>query len=191
MSLAEEMERLEERPERPAGRVIVITGAMAAGKSTVAELLARRLERSAHIRGDSFRRMIVNGQAELTPDPTAEALAQRRMRYRLAGHVADAYAAEGFDAIVQDVIVGPDLPAFVQQITTPDRYLIVLSPSVSVLEWREQQRKKQHDVHFSAGAMDNTLRRETERIGYWLDSSAQSPEETVDDILENLPRARV
>ena len=191
MSLAEEFERVGERPAPATGRVIVITGAMAAGKSTVAELLATRLDKSVHIRGDSFRRMIVNGRAEMTLDPTPEALAQRRLRYRLAGNVADAYAAEGFDSIVQDVIVGPDLPRFVEQIQTPDRYLIVLSPSVSVLEWREQQRKKQHDVHFSAGAMDNTLRRETDKIGYWLDSSAQSPEETVDDILSHLDRARV
>lgn len=191
MSLSEEIQRLDDRPAPAQGRVIVITGAMAAGKSTVAELLADRLAKSVHIRGDAFRRMIVNGEAEMTLDPTPEALAQRRMRYRLAGQVADGYAAEGFDAIVQDVIMGPDLSAFVDQIATEERYLIVLSPSVTVLEWREQQRKKQQDVHFSAGAMDNTLRMETEKIGYWLDSSAQSPEETVEDILEHLTQARV
>lgn len=191
MSVAEQLDRLGERPPVTAGRVIVITGAMAAGKSTVAELLATKLDRSVHIRGDSFRRMIVNGRAEMTPDPTPEALAQRRLRYHLAASVADSYAAEGFDAIVQDVIVGPDLPAFVDQISATERHLIVLSPSVSVLEWREQQRKKSAEMYVSAGAMDNTLRRETDHIGYWLDSSAQTPEETVEDILTNLDRARV
>ena len=54
----------------PRGRVIVITGAMAAGKSTVAELLARRLPRSVHIHGDIFRTMIVNGRADMTPNPS-------------------------------------------------------------------------------------------------------------------------
>lgn len=191
MALTDVVGRLEDRPEVPRGRVFVITGAMAAGKSTVAELLAENLPRSVHIRGDSFRRMIVNGQAEMTPDPTPEAVAQRQLRYRLASNVADAYAAEGFDAIVQDLIVGPDLPAFIDLIKTTERYLIVLSPSVTVLEWREQQRRKSHQVHVSAGAMDNTLRRETDKIGYWLDSSAQTPDETVTDILSNLDRARV
>lgn len=38
--------------------VIVITGIMAAGKSTVAQIIAERLPRSAHVRGDVFRRMI-------------------------------------------------------------------------------------------------------------------------------------
>ena len=67
----------------------------------------------------------------------------------------------------------------------------MLSPSVSALEWREQQRTKAGYVHFSAGALDEVLRRETAQIGYWLDSSAQTPEETVDDILANLAKAAV
>jgi cytidylate kinase len=173
------------------GRIIVITGAMAAGKSTVAELLARRLPTSVHIRGDVFRKMVVNGRIDMTPDAGPEAMAQLHLRYALAGHTADKYAAAGFDAIVQDVIVGAELAGFVDRIRTPDRFLVVLSPTVSALEWRERQRAKEGYTHFSAGALDEVLRRETAQIGYWLDSSAQTPEETVDDVLANLERARV
>jgi hypothetical protein len=35
------------------------------------------------------------------------------------------------------------------------------------------------------------LQNETARLGYWLDSSAQTPDETVDDILANLDKATV
>jgi chloramphenicol 3-O-phosphotransferase len=171
------------------GRVIVITGAMAAGKSTVAELLARRLPRSVHIRGDVFRTMVVNGRADMTPNPTAGATAQLHLRYDLAALTADRYAQEGFDAIVQDVIIGSELAEFVKRIVSPNRYLVVLSPSVSVIESREEQRAKAGYVHFSAAALDEVLRRETAKIGYWLDSSAQTPDETVDDILANLDKA--
>ncbi len=173
------------------GRVIVITGAMAAGKSTVAELLAHRLERSVHVRGDAFRRMVVNGRADMTPDPDEEALAQLRLRYALATHVADAYAAAGFDAIVQDVVVGAELAGFVERIRCPDRYLVVLSPTVSALAERERQRPKAGYTHYTPVALDATLRQQTARIGYWLDSSAQTPDETVDDILAHLDQARV
>ena len=173
------------------GRVIVITGAMAAGKSTVAELLAQQLPQSAHERGDLFRKMVVNGRADMTPQPSAAARSQLALRYDLAAHTADAYAAAGFDAIVQDVIIGDELAGFIERIRTPQRYLVVLSPSVSALEWREEQRAKAGYVHFSAGALDEVLRRETAQIGYWLDSSAQTPQETVDDILQNLERAAV
>jgi cytidylate kinase len=174
-----------------AGRVIVITGAMAAGKSTVAELLAARLPRSVHVRGDVFRKMVVNGRAEMTPEASAEATAQLHLRYELAATTADRYAAAGFDAIVQDVIIGSELARFIAQVHHPARYLVVLSPSVSALEWREEQRAKEGYVHFSPGVLDEVLRRETAQIGYWLDSSTQTPEETVEDILTNLERAAV
>jgi cytidylate kinase len=164
---------------------------MAAGKSTVAELLARRLPTSVHVRGDVFRKMVVNGRVDMTPDAGPEAMAQLHLRYALAAHTADAYAGAGFDAILQDVVIGAELAGFVQRIRTPQRYLAVLSPSVDALEWRERQRAKEGYTHFSPAVLDEVLRRETARIGYWLDSSAQTPDETVDDILANLERARV
>ncbi|MGH3682898.1 MAG: AAA family ATPase [Natronosporangium sp.] len=68
-----------------------MTGIQAAGKSTAAQTLAERLPRTVHLRGDAFRRMIVAGRAEMTPDPTAEVIRQLRLRYRLAAEVADAY----------------------------------------------------------------------------------------------------
>ena len=173
------------------GRVIVITGAMAAGKSTVADLLAIRLPRSVHIHGDMFRRMVVNGRADMTPNPSPDAIAQLNLRYDLAAMAADRYAEGGFDAIVQDVILGKDLADFVKRIASPDRYLVVLSPRVSALEWREEQRMKTGYVHFSPDALDAVLQRETALIGYWLDSSSQTPDETVQDILANLQRAAV
>jgi len=173
------------------GRVIVITGAMAAGKSTVADLLAIRLPRSVHIHGDMFRRMVVNGRADMTPNPSADAIAQLNLRYDLAAMAADRYAEAGFDAIVQDVILGKDLADFVKRIASPDRYLVVLSPRVSALEWREEQRMKTGYVHFSPDALDAVLQRETAQIGYWLDSSSQTPDETVEDILSNLSKAAV
>jgi chloramphenicol 3-O-phosphotransferase len=173
------------------GRVIVITGAMAAGKSTVAELLAQQLPQSVHVRGDAFRKMVINGRADMTPQHSPEAAAQLQLRYELASHTADRFADVGFDAIVQDVIIGAHLAGFIDRIRTSRRYLIVLSPSVSALEWREQQRTKAGYVHYSPGALDEVLRRETAQIGYWLDSSAQTPDETVADILAHLDRAAV
>ncbi|WP_249019480.1 zeta toxin family protein [Conexibacter sp. S30A1] len=49
-------------PETPNAPVIyLITGPMAAGKSTVARLLAARFERGVHLEGDVFRRSIGAG----------------------------------------------------------------------------------------------------------------------------------
>ncbi|WP_206045799.1 AAA family ATPase [Nocardia mangyaensis] len=61
--------------------IILITGIQAAGKSTIAQLLAERLPRSVHVRGDLFRRMVINGRDDMTPDPSEEAV--RQLRHRL------------------------------------------------------------------------------------------------------------
>jgi dephospho-CoA kinase len=54
-------------PGADAPVVVVLTGIVAAGKSTVGALLAARFGRAAHVRGDLFQRMIVCGQAEIRP----------------------------------------------------------------------------------------------------------------------------
>ncbi len=45
--------------------IYLITGVMASGKSTVAELLAAKMEKGVHLRDDVFRRMIVSGRVTL------------------------------------------------------------------------------------------------------------------------------
>src|SRR5262245_6175920 len=87
---------------QPGRAIIVLTGIQAAGKSTVPQMLAERLPHSVHVRGDMFRRMIINGRADMTPDPTSEALRQLRLRHELAATVSDAYFQAGFTVIVQD-----------------------------------------------------------------------------------------
>ncbi|MGH3000690.1 MAG: phosphotransferase, partial [Gaiellaceae bacterium] len=63
--------------------IYLIAGPMAAGKSTVARLLASRFERGVHLEGDFFRRSVVTGGVDMTPDASPEAFEQLRLRYRL------------------------------------------------------------------------------------------------------------
>lgn len=170
--------------------VILVTGIMAAGKSTIAQALAERLPRSAHVRGDVFRRMVVNGRAEMTKFPDEEALDQLRLRYQLAARTADAYAEAGFTAVVQDVILGKDLSTFVGMIRTRPLHVIVLIPDPAAVEERERRRPKTGYGDLTVTDLDAALRQETPRIGLWLDSSRQTPEQTVDEILDRWTESR-
>ncbi|MFF3260222.1 AAA family ATPase [Streptomyces sp. NPDC002932] len=170
---------------------VLVTGVMAAGKSTVAELLARRLPRAAHVRGDLFRRMVVSGREELLPEETAEARAQLELRYRLSALVADEYARHGWTAIVQDIMLGADLARYVARVRTRPLYVVVLAPSTDVVRDREAGRRKTGYGDWTVDALNQSLHEETPRIGLWLDTSEQTPEQTVSSILENLPGARV
>jgi predicted kinase len=171
--------------------VILITGIMAAGKSTVAQGVAERLPKSVHLRGDLFRRMIVNGRAEMHPDEDGEATEQLRLRYRLAATAADLYCAAGFTVVYQDVILGPMLDEVVHLFGAWPLRVVVLCPSPEVVAGREASRSKTGYGAWTVEALDRALRTETPRIGLWLDTSALTPAETVDTLLAHLGLANV
>ena len=169
--------------------MVLITGIPAAGKSTVADRLARRFERGVHVRGDVFRRMVVTDRYEMTSTPSEEAWRQLRLRYRLAAQAADAYYEAGFSVVVQDVAIGPLLTTYVNAIRARPLVLVVLAPRPEVVARREAARTK---VAYRADAatitaLDASLRQETPRIGLWIDTSTQSPDETIDEIIRRGP----
>jgi len=163
--------------------VVLITGVQAAGKSTVAQRLAERLPRSVHVRGDVFRRMVVSGRVEMAPGPSDEALEQLRLRYRLAAEAGDAYFRAGFTVVVQDVVLGDELVGMTALIRSRPLLVVVLAPRVDAIAAREAARGKNAYGTWAIEQLDDVLRRETPRIGLWLDTSGQTPDETVDEIL--------
>ncbi|QNP75941.1 AAA family ATPase [Streptomyces roseirectus] len=164
---------------------------MASGKSTVAQALAERLPRAAHVRGDVFRRMVVSGRVEYGPGALGAAREQLLLRYRLSAATADAYADAGFAAVVQDVILGDDLAVYAGLVRARPLYVVVLAPDASAVAAREAGRGKTGYGDWSVGELDAWLRERTPRIGLWLDTSAMTPDETVEKILAERQRARV
>jgi hypothetical protein len=176
--------------------VWLVTGVQAAGKSTIADLLARQFEPGVHIRGGQFYRWAVSGWVHVGDDRTREARRHLELRYRLAALTADEYCKAGFTAVVQDNMFGPDVARWLKSIAGRPRHLVVLRPSVAVVWRRERER------HFTTGktayrpggftpeGLDTQLAA-TPRIGLWLDTSAMSPAETVDEILRRRSEAVV
>jgi chloramphenicol 3-O-phosphotransferase len=177
--------------QRPDPKVVVITGIMAAGKSTVAQRLAERLDRSVHVRGDAFRRMIVSGGAAIVPGRGEAMDAELRLRYRLSAMVADEYARTGFTAVVQDIILGAHLAEYVELVTSRPLAVVVLAPDPETVSRREAERPKSGYGDWTVESLDNELREHTPRLGLWLDTSAQTADETVEEILARLPDAVV
>ena len=163
--------------------IYVITGVMAAGKSTVAQTLAMRLERCVHLHGDVFRKMIITGRAEMCEHPSPEALRQLDMRYDIAAKVAKAYYDYGFTVVVQNNYLGDRLSYFIRLLKGYPIYVIVLNPDLATIEQRELMRGKKGYGGFSAAGLHRMFLDETPRIGLWLDTSNESVEETVDEIL--------
>jgi predicted kinase len=163
--------------------IFLVTGIQAAGKSTVAQLLAEQLPRSVHVRGDAFRRMIVNDRVDMSPSPSDEAFRQLRLRYRIAAAASDEYFRAGFSVVMQDVVIGPMLEEVVCMFKHRPLLLVVLAPRPEAVVARERGRGKDAYDEWTVAMLDETLRKETPRLGLWLDTSDQTPAETVREIL--------
>jgi len=164
--------------------LVLVTGIPAAGKSTVADRLARRFPRGVHVRGDVFRRMVVAGRHEMTAAPTDEARRQLRLRYRLGAATADAYHEAGFAVVLQDVVVGPALADYVGSLRSRPLVVVVLAPRPDVVAAREAGRPKTaYDGPDRIAELDAALREGTPRLGLWLDTSALDPDATVGEIV--------
>ena len=171
--------------------MFVLTGVMASGKSTVAQLLAQRFERGVHLRGDVFRKMIVSGRAEITPDLPDEAVAQLELRWSIAARTADDYWRAGFDVVVQDILIGDAFDAFLSMIAARPLHAVVLVARPSVIAERERARPKTGYGSWSVEASCDALETETAHIGLWLDTSELSPKQTVEEILHRRDDALV
>jgi GrpB-like predicted nucleotidyltransferase (UPF0157 family) len=170
--------------------VYLITGPMAAGKSTVARLLASRFERGVHLEGDVFRRNIVSGRVEMAPDPSPPALDQLRLRYRLAAAAADTYFEAGFAVALEDVVAGPLLGEYRTMIRSRPCHVIVLLPSIDALIAREAGRDQKGYGAWTVEQLYDGFAATTPRVGLWLDTTDLTPDQTVEEILSRTATRR-
>lgn len=177
----------------PAPAVILVTGASAAGKSTIAQALAERLPKAVHLRGDAFRKMIVTGRAAADADPLPEAfVAQLELRYAIACDAVERYAAAGFQVVYQDVILGGYLQLIASRLHPLGLAVIVLDAGPEAIAAREAARgKTAYRGDWTPEGMVRGLRETTPRLGLWLDSSNLSVADTVEAIMARLDEALV
>jgi predicted kinase len=175
----------------PAPSILLITGIMAAGKSTIAQAVAERLPKSVHLRGDVFRRMIVNDRAEIDPRLGDQAMEQLRLRYRIAAAAADLYCQAGFTVVYQDVILGAVLNEVVAMHRKWPLHVVVLCPAPEVAAQRDEARSKTAYGMWTPHVLDTALRTDTPRYGLWLDNSALTAEETADAIFAQSEQASI
>lgn len=174
----------------------LITGIQAAGKSTIADLLARQFERGVHVRGGQFYRWAVRGWVQAGDPRSAEARRLLDLRYRLSALTADEYCAAGFTTVVQDNMFGADVPRWLQSLRSRPRRLVVLCPAITVVRERDRQRTERtgkvayRPGEFTPDGLDEQLR-QTPRIGLWLDTSDLTPAQTVALILRRAAEAGV
>ena len=165
---------------------MVVTGIQAAGKSTVARLLAQQFARGVHIEADVLQHLIVSGsQSVQEPGPlTGEAARQYWLRLKHLCLLGRSFWEADFSVVLDDIIMGEAWPYVQSQLQGLPCTLIVLAPRVQVVaQVRDRNRVKRPLGEAWALYLDQVLRTTMQGIGQWLDTSEQSPTETVDEIL--------
>ena len=175
------------------GRAIfLVTGAQAAGKSTVGRLLAERFERGAFVEGDLMWKLIVSGAENMGGEqPSAEAVRQYMLRLSHGAMLADSLFENGFTAVHGDIVMGESLAPYVRMVRNRPLYIVMLYPSIDAVVARERGRPKSAYKDLGPTLEDavRTFYRwidNTDRIGLWIDSSDQTPDQTVDEIIDRV-----
>jgi len=123
---------------------------------------------------------------------SAEAQRQLQLRYDIAAAAAKRYIEAGFMVVYQDIIIGPALSQAAAAFAPYEPVMVVLCPRASVAAARDRAREKTgYPDEASVAAFDRILVSETPRIGYWLDNSDLTVDETVDRILAHLQQGAV
>jgi hypothetical protein len=169
------------------GSCLIITGAPAAGKSTVSQLVAAGLARSARLNGDFVHELIVSGFVWGLGEPPDEAAHQARLTRKNLCALAANFADAGFTPVIDALIPDREALDYFLEALRPRRILlIVLMPTIEVHRYRNTIREPEEQFFFDDyETLTSDMRNGFGTVGWWFDTSSLTPDETATQIIEN------
>jgi chloramphenicol 3-O-phosphotransferase len=162
--------------------VLILTGPPASGKTTVAQALAERYDRVAHIDVDAVRRFV-------TPTGFAKPGSPERRHQRLLGvrnacALSRNFVVERFGVIIDECFDEPDLlPVYLDELkpANVDIHVVTLLPSLEACEARDAARRKSsRPAAWMRTDYDRFLKFGSQLPGSTIDSSGLTTYETAD-----------
>ena len=168
---------------KPSGPTLfVVSGTQGAGKSTVAQALARRFDPGAWVSADALHKMIVSGGRWPAADAySGTAERQLRLRLKNACLLGQSFVQDGVTAVLDDIVIGSRVDELLQHLAGERFVFVMLTPRLDVV--RERECGRGTELWKQWEWLDDEIRTKTPRIGLWLDNSDQTPDETVDEIM--------
>jgi phytoene dehydrogenase-like protein len=104
------------------------------------------------------------------------------LRGRNVALLADSFFEAGITPVVDDVVIGSRFDELRADVRSRPLLFVLLTPSLDAVRERNRQRPNK-DVFEAWRHLDAVARRETKRLGLWLDTSKQTAEESAEEIL--------
>jgi predicted kinase len=167
---------------------VIVTGMPGAGKSTVTALAAARLPKAAQVKGDDVTLMIRSGGVNWMDEPAAEALRQDQLCNRNLCALAANFVDFGFVVLMDTVVADrAELDFFLALLAPRPVRLVVLAPGVEVCRDRNLARPVPERFEFDGyERLEADMARELGAVGWWLDTSAQSSDETAEELVAHV-----
>jgi cytidylate kinase len=168
----------------------VISGVPGSGKTTVADVLARRYPRGVHLAMDELRQLVKSGLASPL-EWNAETTLQFEIARRNAARLAADYLSNGFAVVIDDVATEADMAQYVPYLGPFAPRKVLLSPSIFVVHRRNTERtNKTFDTKVLAPVatrLHTELLAGCPREAGWvvIDTSTLSVGDTIDKILDS------
>ena len=168
--------------------VVIISGSTGTGKTSVAESLAQRYDRTVHLETDLWFRAIRMGYIHpMRPESDR----QNRMISRAVARSAGAFARDQF-AVFIDGVIGPHLlPIYIDELkpaAVPVHFVLLL-PSVEETIRRVQPRQDtRRMIESEHRALYDEFQRHGEFAGCVIDNTSLTVDRTADLVMESCGR---
>lgn len=165
--------------------ICLITGPMGAGKSSTSKALAEKFEKSAYIKVDHVRKMIIGGYIEVGEENFS---IQEKLGIKNTCALANNFFEAGFNVFIDDVMGKEKLQRYIEFFPNRKIKTFLLLPSVEAMLERfhgrggatEALEKRTRHLH------DQFTLRKNEANWKVIDSSNLTLEETVEEIYKQV-----